>query len=1166
MSEPLVALGESPTTFSPPLFHDKLPLTQNKDSTSMAEIPANQEIPSFIDTLEPYFKARLVFPGDLEAVYQKAKAIAPNGQVSKEFLQQAILLSGFKTKEELRKNFDQMLEAYFPTPEAQAPIEEKYAVLMQHARTQAEFKAISGITKLNVKGVKSNFEDLSIQVILDTVQTLSAAESEKLHTAIRFDSKAKEKLNNGALRSSTVQTVRSLLSPKEFSQMLETCPKLLLASRLEVPETEDAAIEVAPGVFVKDSSDRIAAYSEYSAENWKAFHSLPPDEKLALLKNKFLQQFLDDFNQHTPSILAILKKEFSNTYLTALEKIEESSIFSSPPSSLEQAIQLLDTVFDGTQSLADFLMQPDSSRKKYRAWGLLWARKDIVDLSLQLYGKPFVQQVILNAQAEMFTSIEGFSKMDAMLSEAKHTFGSDVVDSHLGDPNFLDFLNTIRIYETGFLGRTGNTIWENLAAATRELGVEGFFEKLSVEYGEMFLLYYPQITKLLSPELIAQIFSLSKDCVPSIVFGLFFPLHAGNDSSSIELYAKLDSELRNVLLTSQTMPIYLESPSTQTWVHSHSTEYVSALLHSYLMPPTHLDDQMFAQFFKKIDMLENIFGTEQILALLTKSNIDKNLQRSTRAAVQTLSLADFANAAAQLQQISEEDKTYIIEHDLLITAIKHPDKAAQIRTDITLQLTELFESEPLLRKRLDILIDAMQVMQSMGKDIDTFIEKITIKLKDPRASDVDKIWYIFSRIFGLSDLYRGTDPSLENATFASRVRMLRQRLYSVHTESIDQSQQLNADQRNRAFMTAYQTNGHRITEPVLLHGKSDVFPQDWQLGLRAAEFLGSDHYIWDEETANALNCMITHNPDTRFIETYTSQDDTIAADFGASSQKETGITHILRVSDVVNPDSTKMPQLYEGIHHGKNHKLVLVGVPITNELCAVVNGANETYVQRVKKYYAKLPFYVGLLDARNGEPLFTEQAYDTLRNEMLQTGEIVDTTNLQSVEAFINRILLFYSKSDDIHGVKHIENCFSQVSEVCTEIFSNNQDWFTANQISFEEFQNIVKIATVGHDLARDISEGDKHALVGSQILTDLLDFGLSFQKLELITTAIKQHNLGKESRWSDDPITQALYDVDKADTAFERGADASYLDLIMPTIQSEYTRSILQNLRATLG
>lgn len=1112
-------------------------------------------LPVKLTDFDERFRRLIIFPEDLSNAVVKAKQIAGGKSISTGLVQQAMLMLEYKTMDELQADINRTKESFNLGADYKKP---EIEYLKTNARSQDEFKALSGYKKVNELGVKKRIDDLSIDSLKFLQENFSSDEIVKMCSSFSEFEDLFNSIKTGIFNQEKVQTFRLLFNPEEQEVLLDNFPEILID--IELGQKYSNVTEGTRRQLVEDLEsypealnipEGVKNYNKVKPLNLAILFSLSENERSALLHNQHIDSWLDWFDSNTILRLDLLKQHLGNDYLYFLRNCNDAHLFLVKPHQLAEKLSSLRAAFGDKFSLKK--MYPEvSERGNLRSTGISHFSIEALKQVIKTYGIEVAERLFISEEDIFDEDHDEQIPLISRLSGIEEIVGKDNFEQLLKIKEFYGFVDGIVVYNKSHQEKFGRSILEQIKRAKEQFGENKLILLLKDFAGDYFIRYSDVLFETLPPETLDLIFSAKSGRYPFFEIG-FHWLERGGSQERLKQLATLPIERQKILINNGALNYIMKDSFFSVWMKDKSDRLVDQVLQSGLLPFKHFGDEPLKRSLSRIDGLVGIFGEDSILELLKKRTALKTIYELTDQSVNQWSL---------LLNLNDEDKKFFIENGLILELLKNPSRAEALKKDFSERLSVFFENDPLLKNQVESLVERLNRLKEQGKDVDLIIRRMVKRLTDPGISDTDKIWYLYTRIFGEEWILKGIDPLLVSASFRERLTAFKHRLEDIVVLNEDDKLNQEANLRNREFAENYSKTG-KIDESVLLHGKKDFYPQDLYLGYRAAEFLGVHQYQWDEKTANALNFMLLNPSESTFTVAYNSQRDPITLSFGASKENELGITHIF-LPDVVEKAHIRYgAKLYDGESHGKEHKLILGGVPVNTELAALVNVNNVKHLENVKKYYSKMPFYVPLLNVETGELVFTPQEYDKIRAELIQDGSIIDPKLDVSVDRFIAKVINYYSERDQAHGIKHIENAMQHISKVCLEIYGQNPNWFQLNNISYPEYENLVKVAVVSHDISRGTSENEGHALVGAQVLSELVDYGLPHGNLQKIESAIKQHNLPKEKRWSNDPITQALYDIDKADTSFERGADLEYVRMIMPTIQTKYTRDILESILA---
>lgn len=1101
--------------------------------------------------LDPRYRRLLVFRNDFENALVKAGQIAGDRPMNSAIIQQSLLLLGYDALVDIEGKFEQIREEFRQLSGYKS---EEIDYLVSHARDQEEFRAITGFKRLNDIGIKRNLDVLSVESIAFLQRNFTVAEITRLCSHGSF-LKSLSKIGPGKLIQDNADAFHLLFTPPEQEMLLTTFPDIILKlnmggyygkispdlrNRLISDFTRSRDLLTVPGL----ENNR-----EISPINLAAFFSLEEEERMALLKNPVIDVIFDDFNSDTPSLLSVLKQYAGNDYGYVLGNCNEIALFGVPSQLLENELSAVSAMFPDGIPWRSIYPPQTSDKPQHILSKIAWLSPEAMGEVIDTYGKEVARSLFLS-QRNVFDLVDD-NQMPLMtrLKAVESVVGPDTFRDLVHTETFASMIDDYYRLDKDFRIRYGRTFSDQMQRAKILFGEKRFVYLCGILYGDYFIRHCDRIVSGLSPDTLDIVFGEKENVHPFYEFGYDLDKNP-DDTERLRCFADFPLEKQRILIRQGGVSAAIDLEPFRMWIGVATDELLEAVLRSGILPPDHFGPEAVGRILHRIDRLAGLFGEQTAIDLLGKRTTVRIITDLPEKTIRGWDV---------LENMPAEDRQFYPDNGLILEVLKNPEGAAALKADYGAWLAVFLQHDPLLKNQLGGLVDRLNRLHDEGRDVEPVIRKLIRQLTDPRTSDPEKAWYLYMNVFGEDWLLKGTDPRLVHLTLGERFRAVRRRLEDIIELSGDPNMIAEADRRNREYAAAYLASPV-LREQLLQHGKGDIYPEDALYGYRAAEFLGSSQYQWEEITANALNFMLLE-PGQPLIEAYYGQKDRIAVDFGASPDKTQGITHLFRPSDVETAQRRYAALLYDGRHHGQAHKLISCGVPATTELCAIVNTRNADFLEKTKRDFAKRPYPVLLIDAENGRPVFTPEEYDRLRKQMLADGSIVDPGLGYSVDAIVTKIIRYYSDRDKVHGLLHIEHTLQHLPGVCRELFENSRPWMDEHGLTYQKFESLVKITVVSHDLARGISEDDDHAITGAKKLAEIADYGIPNTILNLIQTAIKQHNLPKEKRWSDDPVTRALYDIDKADTTYERGADFEYIRMVLPTIHSAYARKKLEDL-----
>lgn len=1099
--------------------------------------------------LDERFQDLLPFPEDFHIAYEKASLIAKDRTVQRSHVQQAILMLGYTTLEDIRQHIDHSREVFSLEPDYKEDVLE---YVFGNVRSQEECKALTGVGLVNASGIKKRLELFTIHTVTFLFSNFSSEEicaigalssSEELYKAV----------NDGKLMAEDVDAFRALFSPNEQRLIIRHAPMIinyLQVGQRSLNITPHLRQEYIHQMYV--SPDLLNEVAEKCGDylynitpiNLAGFFSCNRQEREALIQNPYFVELLEKFSSQTLRNLEILKQHTTDDYLYVLRHSDDYSWAQCEPDDLEAVLDVVEEVFDHAVPWRILFPEIDN-RTVSDSLIFRFAVTAIHDVQ-EMYGKDIVQAVLLSKSRVFDRFRNDRAPLKDRLIKLEEVIGKKDLLKLLHNNDFLDIVESLSLDKEGIFGRISI---EQLKRTKEQFGRQRFLLLCQTLGGSYFIQYIDRIVELLPKETMDIIFSSSKKHNAFFEIGIQF---TGDNTihENIRAFGRLPIERQKVLVQGDAVIDEIHQKDFSQWAKEKSDAIVEAVSDVDCVKRRCFNKEFSKRFLWRVDILLEIFTEDQVIQMVGNTLTALTIFQVTD---------DCASSWYELAHMTHEDKAFFLEYGLVNELLKNPSDAGRLKYDYKARLDVLFEYDPLLHNQSETIVKRLHELQQQQYDVDRIVQRMVSRLSNPGMSDVDKIWYLYSRLYSEAWILNGSDPQLEHAAFKSRMITLKRRLEDVVVLNEDEQGIKDANKRNRAFERGY-TRSAIITQPLLLHGKSDVYPLDMHLGFRAAEFLGVHQYYWgSDKTANALNFMEIA-PGRDLITAYHNQRDTIAKRFGASEDRVAGITHVFVPADVEAAHIRYDAKLYDGKHHGSEHKLILCGVPTTTELCALINTSDQSHVDEVKRLYAKRPFYVPLIDVVDGTIVFSPDEYDSLRAQMHTEGSLVDLTRSSSVSALVTNLLEYYKADDHIHGVRHIERASAYIEQVCEEIYTQQVGWFEEHNMSQDMFEHMVRIAVAAHDLARSSVDESEHAVAGAEALREIVDYGLPYSKLQMIMTAIKQHNLPRDKRWSDDPITQALYDADKSDTLQSRGADDEYIRMILPTIQTACTRALLES------
>jgi len=1097
--------------------------------------------------LDPFYATRLIFSADMGRVQMRAQQLAGDRPVSLPLLQQAVLMADYHPIDYYRRALSLAGEQYHGSGRYKA---REINFILSHARSQDELKALTGIGFLNSWGVSRNLEAYTIPSLTRLLNVFTEDEVIALSTHDHLGS-ILDDLESQPAMESRAKLMRKLLTDEERLLLYANDSRFL--GDLTDDETYSALSGPNLGRRLGAVRDQLPAsvgtHDVITPYNMASFLSLDPDIRIAMLNNDYcIKNWLEVCSAETQKILETLTRTIGREEVLAmLASTKDATLFTGSHQNLEDRLAVLDDLFSGDVPWKRVLYERRDEMPMEYYYGLTTFSLEAMLTVQQLYDDKTAAFLFLHCPA-FFDAGPGHKVSGArILQKLLDALGVENPDALIRNRNFIKLVEQVGTRQV-LNDNSVEPVSFGMQKVRERFGQAKLVELCKADGAYFILSEWDTFVSEYSKRDVELIFEAATDN-PGVFFDIGVRLNRGtNDSRLLDLFSE---EKKQHLLRKDWLGNVLDSETLATWLADQSEMVIDAVLRGDVLPVGHEKEAPIRHLIARLNLIMELFGEEVLVQILAKKGVEKRI-----AAISGRQVA----RAAVLKSVPVADRQFIVDHGLVFDLLIHPDDLERLKTDFGLRLEPLFRFDPILKNQSDAILARLRDLQSRGADVGALADKLVKQLGDPRRSDTDKIWYLYTRLFGEGQILKGTDPGLQEATYTERFRALRTRLGDLTRWSEDPVLVAQADKRNRSFAREYQRDS-RIPFAVLLHGKSRLYPSDNFLGFKAAEFQGANQYEWEKVTANALNFMRLQSLGLTLIEAYYAQTDNIVLRFGASRDKPEGITHIFPIDAVESVHGRYRARLYDGRNHGKEHKLIAVGVPVTTELAVLVSGRNQDQLATTKYYYSKLPFYVPFIDVDTGMFLRTADDYDLQRRELIRRGEVVVLEDDVSVDSFINRLLRYYSEHDGVHGLRHIENTFRHLTPVCQEIFDANQRWFADNGMTYNVFERLTKIAVAAHDIARGTTEDEDHAIVGAAILAQIADYGIPYHALNLVATAIKQHNLPVGQRWSHDPVTQALYDIDKADTRFERGASSGYIGMITPTIATSYTRAILQEM-----
>ena len=173
----------------------------------------------------------------------------------------------------------------------------------------------------------------------------------------------------------------------------------------------------------------------------------------------------------------------------------------------------------------------------------------------------------------------------------------------------------------------------------------------------------------------------------------------------------------------------------------------------------------------------------------------------------------------------------------------------------------------------------------------------------------------------------------------------------------------------------------------------------------------------------------------------------------------------------------------------------------------------------------------------------------------------VDLETTEGIQLLVGLSRSLYPANDPDHGWGHIQN-----------VIWHSHNLANIYNISLEEYYALISAACL-HDVIR--YGVNNPAVLSAEMAESVLAPHMRPKTIQLTTDAIAQHSSGIFGRYSDNRVTQLIYDADKGDTNRFRWQNCglnpriftetpieneydTYLDLVLGTVSTSYTKKII--------
>ena len=1077
----------------------------------------------------------LFMPGDFEVAWKKASELAQDTPVEIPHIKQAIIALKFHDKawydeklSKIRLIHDRKDATY-----GQEAIDFAFTA----CKSQQEFKALLGLDVVGDSTVAYYLKQASVPIYTFLLDNFSIDEITILYKKHNVYDNARL-IQEGTITNISVQNMRAVCTPSEQEFILQHKYDALAAFPTDRTITRDEFIHTNPDAHAPASDEQT-----YEREMLASLFSLPPAYEEAILKNgnsryAFMR---DELKQHLTEKKLQLLEEYSQgqaAYILRHGQIHDLLLITEKD--LEKILRGLQKAYKGAI--------PWTSIYPYKnEYELRTNAADITDISLtaleylsQIYDQTELSQ-LLHEHAQLFKpKVEKRWPVKDRYAYLEKLIGRSAMESVKMHDTTLRLLTDMGDEDKP------RSVEASLRHAHMYLGQEKFLTYLSRD-GGVYILTFFDLFQNISDETKKILFDdqadlslqewawLDRDFAPKI----------------LKRFLHFSPKRQEVMVRHGGISHCCWNQKDMETVERFGDELFESYVKNFMKSLAYRGSEYLDILISRIETIAAHFGGAAAASILeSRARVDEILS-IPEDVIQKWDLFD---------ALTPEEKQILRQLGLTMQVIKEPLRASEFAQNVYTQLNELLHDEPDLRNQMGAIFERFIAYEKRGGNLYEALQRFQKDLSNPALYTADLLMNLYLYVQGPEWLMRTKDPTLTHLDINARYNALYQRLLDVVEFSGDPDTLKEADTRNTHFASTYAKN-KTLDRHIYLHGKRDFYPLDFLLGYRSIELLGTNQYDAWEDTPNAINVMSLVPNGTPLIDALRAQKDQIAITWGAHPNNKHGTTHIFDAEAVQTYQRNFHTDVYPGNTHGPEHMLWLGGIPVSAELCVIVNGSDMKFVDTLKMEYAKLPFYVPFLHYDTGAIVYTREEYHNTRQQLLQEGSAIDLTDTKSIDGVTRRLLAQYESADGTHGQKHIQNALTHVLPVCQELYEKNPAWFSEHHIPFEVYTSLVTLALLGHDLMRNETGNLEHALAGSKAWDTLVGNGLGYIWKQYVNMAIRQHNLPKEKRWSDDPITQALYDVDKADTSPKRGADKEYINMVLPSIETNYTQQILHAL-----